>query len=211
MGARIASVLLISLALASCDREECDNGTKSFPLDTPSTWFYEGRRVSDIPASSKKGLSESYSLTYIQDYAVWGSDDCTAFSGERRSMTYESSLYNHKYNFLIWKKQGGDFLNISEYFEGSLACKINISANDRACQVTYDKNAYYPKPIVSLPYTLIDTIMIDSSIYTNVYKIDLVQRKYSFDERTKVIYFNKTYGLLRFETLEGDEWSLVYR
>jgi hypothetical protein len=67
---------------------------------------------------------------------------------------------------------------------------------------------YSSTPTAELPLTRLDTLVMNNRAFLNVYKMDLVQKSNTYDQKVRIYYFNTTHGLLRFETFDGEEWNL---
>ena len=206
----ITACFIIFLFFNCCQKKEgCIIYNQYLPLsDTSKHWFENILKDTTLTASSSKGRTESYQVHYYSGFTSWETNKCTVFNGEGRNLEYNSSLYDHSFRLQIEKNLFNDIFIIESYYDASLNCKINFSSKDRICITSYDQNAYYPKPQIQLPYSIIDTLIINNRTFFQIYKIDLQKQLYSFDNISKVLYFSSKYGLVKFETFDGETWSL---
>jgi hypothetical protein len=204
MGKSLISLLIVSIILIGCEDDEkpCpDNEITYLLLDTAGHWFESVMNNPTIYAFSNNGKTESYDTYYSQWINYFTIENCTRKKKEQRRLMFRSSLYKNDIDFEIKREIDFDYLTI----EGDI--KINIQ-HPTISTVGYTEMYTGNKKSIPIPVSIIDSMVVKSKTYYNVFKIDFKEPLYSFDQKLKVLYFNSRFGLIGFETFDGEIWKL---
>lgn len=184
-------------------RDSNVNWLKGLPIDTTLT------------ASSNKGRTLSYRLVPSFWFIYFGSGDCEVYKGQENFVKYSSSIYNYNFNILVYRHWDKDKFILCGPYMGSY-----YDEDSKAEIILSDKN--YKMSAVALrswkisgnldsTFSKIDTLVVNNKTYFDVYKIDFFEKKYSLDDKVKVFYIDLKKGVLRFDTFDGEIWTLNFK
>jgi hypothetical protein len=61
-----------------------------------------------------------------------------------------------------------------------------------------------------VPYQILPSFNVNGKDYSDVYKVDFVSEKYSLDKKLKTFWVDQRFGVLQFETFDGEIWTFTY-
>lgn len=209
--------LLVFLIVFGCNKEkECPwpYPNVNIPLrENNVNWFEELPSDTNIIATSNLGRTLSFNLVPRYSFTGVGIYNCDMLYGESRFLAYSSSIYKYNFNVLVfrhWEKDklviGGSF--ISDYY--SRDNKGEISLLDTANRILNITSGYriYKNYTLDTNYSMIDTFKVKNKIYYDVLKVDFSDLKYSIDDKIKTYYLDIKFGVIRFDSFDGEIWTL---
>ncbi|MES2656100.1 MAG: hypothetical protein V4620_10955 [Bacteroidota bacterium] len=211
----VKKVIVIVLLFASCSKD-CPWPPPNvyFPLRDKNINWLKGLPIDTIiTAISNKGRSLSYRLRPSIKFNSFGAPDCDLLWGEEHFLSYASSIYDYNFNILVYRHWEKDKLlvcgkNKFNYFHDDNSGEINLlDKTNKKINISAEKN-YYEHYSLDTSYSIIDTFQINSKTYFDVYKIDFIDKKYSIDDKVKTYYLDVKFGVLRFDTFDGEIWTL---
>lgn len=212
MDTKVGLALFCSLFFFGCSR---DRGGCKDPMptgniairDTSGHWFEKLLTDQTVPVSSDKGRSESIDISCYRSFKSKPPLDCILYYYENRLVTYRSSIYERHYECTVAREYDEDVLSITanDYEE---KCELNLQ-HPVSCIVTYKSpQDNFTKLQITLPVVIIDSLPMHDYLFRRTYRIDFQKSSYSPDGETRVIYLNPVYGIVKFETFDGETWSL---
>jgi hypothetical protein len=213
-------IALVSFSLFGCSEKEC---TWPLPdIDIPLrdgniNWLKGLPEDTTLIASSNKGRSLSYRLVPKFGFYGFGSGDCKVYRGQEHFLSYTSSIYNYNFNILVYRHWDDDKFVLGDadyksYFSNYYNCKAEILLNRARNKVNFATRKNYSEAYnLDTTFSNIDTFVVGNKTYYDVFKIDFFSKKYSLDDKIKVLYIDLKKGVLRFDTFDNEIWTIDFK
>lgn len=209
-------IIICLVFLLGCKKEECPGPLVDtiLPLsDTASHWMEMIKPKSTLFFKSTSGREISFDLDPRIRNSSFGIENCKLLFGEERLLTYKSSLYNYSFNILIYRYWQNDLFLVCDAYQRGYFNKQNrleINLNDTINKLAhFIGSKSYESYSLAQPYQKLTSLRIESKEYNKVFRIDVKDKLYSIDDRIKVYYIDSEFGLVMFETFEGEIWTIT--
>jgi hypothetical protein len=161
-------------------------------------------------AKSNFGRNSQFYLYYSKGFETNKTAPCREYQNEIRKAEYENYQYNISFNLHIGKNQGEDLFVINDFygasFSGANYSKIRLAnKSDLKAELHSTVSGYNMDTIV--PYQILPSFNVNGKDYSDVYKVDFVSEKYSLDKKLKTFWVDQRFGVLQFETFDGEIWT----
>ena len=211
-------IVICLVFLLGCKKEEECKGPLVDTIlpssDTPSHWLEMIKPKSTLFFNSSYGRSISFDLDPRFRNTSFGFENCSPLLGEERFLSYNSSLYGYSFNILIYRHWEIDKFLVCELYQKSYfnpQNRLEINLNDTINKLAHflGSKSYKPYDLIQ-PYQKLYSLKIGLKEYDKVFKIDVKDKLYSIDNnQIKVYYIDSKFGLVMFETFEGETWTIT--
>jgi hypothetical protein len=213
-------ILLIFVGLFGCTEKECSWPPQDIEIplrDSNINWLKGLPIDTTLTASSNKGRNLSYRLVPRFGFVGFGSGNCKVYKGQEYFVSYTSSIYNYNFNILIYRHWDEDKFVLGDayfnsYFSNYYDCKSEIFLTNNENNINFSTEKSNREVFnLDTVFSKIDTLVIGNKTYYDVYKIDFFEKKYSLDDKVKVFYIDRKKGVVRFDTFDGEIWTLNFK
>jgi hypothetical protein len=184
-------------------------------------WLDSVPNVNEQNAYSNLGGSGSFYLSKNRDFAGYDNKLCREIAGEFRNVAYDCWELNYEFNLSIWRFQEQDRLVLKNSYYSYYGYTSNLTANlfygqfvminledknNKVAQVR-SRSSNYDEINTTIPYTIIPSLTLNSKTYSDVYKIEFINKNFSLDQKTKAYWISPKHGLIQFEDFNGEIWT----
>jgi hypothetical protein len=218
MAKAIVFIIITIIIFTSCHKE-CDWPYKdvNYPLrDSNVNWLKGLPTDTIITATSNKGRALSYRLVPRLEFEGFGAgDDCAVYHGQEHFLRYTSSIYDYNFNILIYRHWEKDKFLLCDPYKASYhmsgyQAEIILSDYNNKITIEAKNRSGYGINKLDGTFSRMDSLTVGNKKYFDVFKIDFVDKKYSLDEKIKFFYVDLKKGVIRFDTFDGEIWSLNF-
>ena len=98
----------------------------------------------------------------------------------------------------------------TNYFSSGYYAEILLSDYNNKITINAKNRSGYGINNLDGTFSRMDSLTVGNKKYFDVFKIDFVDKKYSLDEKIKFFYVDLKKGVIRFDTFDGEIWSLNF-
>jgi hypothetical protein len=173
-------------------------------LESMTTYYYSRS------AKSNFGRTSPFYVYNSKGFETYKSAHCREYQNEIRKAEYENYQYYLRFNLNIGKNQGEDLFVINEFygasFSGANYAKIKLANKSNLKAELHSTVSGYNMDTI-VPYQILPSFSANGKDYSDVYKVDFVSEKYSIDKKLKTFWVDQRFGVLQFETFDGEIWT----
>lgn len=204
------------LYFTACGEKDCRYpipSVKNLLEENERHWLESMNTSYSRNPTSNYGRSAQFSIYKYQNYETYKTAPCREYQNELRKAEYYSYNTSLKFNIQIGKNQGEDLFVIGSYYNygslGSNYAKIRLANKSDLIAELHSTVSGYNMD-TNVPYQILPSFNVNGKDYSNVYKVDFVSEKYSLDKKLKTFWVDQRFGVIQFETFDGEIWTFSF-